>query len=88
MAQRSRNMNSFFDELPERPTLVIRDHNSKFTAEFDAIMKSEGLQVKKVGPQAPNLNAYVERWVQSVRQECLEHFIIFGEAHLRHIISE
>ena len=88
MAQQARNMNSFFDELPERPTLLIRDRDSKFTAEFDAILKSEGLDAKKVGPWAPNLNAYAERWVQSVRQECLEHFIVFGEAHLRHILGE
>jgi len=87
MAQQARNMNSFFDELPERPTLLIRDHDTKFTAEFDAILKSEGVETKKVGPRAPNLNAYAERWVQSVRQECLEHFIVFGEAHLRYILS-
>lgn len=88
MAQQARNMNSFFDELPERPTLVIHDHDSKYTAEFDAILKSEGIETKEVGPMAPNLNAYAERWVQSVRQECLEHFIVFGEAHLRHILGE
>ena len=87
MAQQARNMNSFFDELPERPTLLIRDHDSKFTAEFDAILKSEGIETKKVGPRAPNLNPYAERWVQTVRQECLEHFIVFGEAHLRHILG-
>jgi putative transposase len=80
-------MNSFFDELPERPTLLIRDHDSKFTAEFDAILKSQGIETKKVGPRAPNLNAFAERWVQSIRQECLEHFNIFGEAQLRRILG-
>lgn len=88
MAQQARNMNSFFDELPERATLLIRDHDTKFTAEFDAILESEGVDVKKVGPVAPNLNAYAERWVQAIKQECLEHFIVFGEDHLRHIIGE
>jgi len=44
--------------------------------------------VKAVGPRAANLNAYAERWVQSVEQECLDHFVVFGEAHLRHILGE
>jgi len=44
MAQQARNMNSFFDELPERPTLLIRDHDSKFTAEFDAILKETSIR--------------------------------------------
>ena len=43
--------------------------------------------MKKVGPRAPNMNAFAERRVQSVRQECLEHFIVFGEAHLRQIFG-
>lgn len=88
MAQQARNMNSFFDELPERPTLLIRNQDSKYIAEYDAIPKSEGLETKKVGSPAANLNAYAERWVQSARQECLEHYIVFGEARLRHILGK
>ncbi len=88
MAQQARSMTMFFNELPEKPTLVIHDYDSKYTAEFDALLKSEGIDAKKVGPLAPNLNAYAERWVQSIKQECLEHFIVFGEKHLRHIIGE
>ncbi len=65
-------MTMFFDELPEKPTLVIHDLDSKYTADFDARLKSEGIDTKKVGPLAPNLNAYAERWVQSARQECLD----------------
>jgi putative transposase len=41
-----------------------------------------------VGLRAPNLNAYAERWVQSAKQECLDHFVVFGEGHLRHLVSE
>jgi len=44
--------------------------------------------VKAVGLRAANLNAYAERWVQSVEQECLDHFMVFGEAHLRHTLKE
>jgi putative transposase len=43
---------------------------------------------KQVGPRAPNLNAFAERYVLSIKSECLDHFIVFGEDHLRHIVSE
>jgi putative transposase len=46
------------------------------------------VEVKRVGPRAPNRNAYAERWVQSIKCECLDHFIVFGEDHLRHLVSE
>lgn len=55
--------------------------------DFDAIPESDGVHVTKVGPCAPNLNAFAERWVQSIKHECLDHFVVFGEAHL-HIVSE
>ena len=44
--------------------------------------------VQQVGPRAPNLNACAERWAQSLRQECLDHFVILGEGHLRHLLKE
>jgi hypothetical protein len=48
------------------------------------VFEAEGTRVKRVGPVAPNLNGYAERWVQSLRTECLDHFVICGEGHLRH----
>jgi putative transposase len=50
---------------------------------FDTVFEAEGITVKKVGPRAPNMNAYAERWVQSVRRECLDHFIVLGRPNLR-----
>jgi putative transposase len=44
--------------------------------------------VKPVGPQAPNLNAFVERWIQSLKQEALDHFLVFGQRHFDHIVRE
>ena len=52
------------------------------------MFEAEGTEVKRVGPVAPNLNGYAERWVQSLRTECLDHFLICGEAHLRHMLNE
>jgi putative transposase len=44
--------------------------------------------LKPISPVSPNLNAVAERWVQSVKHELLDHFIVFGEAHLRHLLSQ
>jgi len=71
----------------ERP-LLLRDHDTKFEGAFDAVLGENGVRVNKVGPQAPNLNAIAERWVQTVQHECLDHFVVFGEAHLRYLLSE
>jgi len=71
----------------ERP-ILLRDHDTKFEGGFDTILRENGVRVQKVGPQAPNLNAVAERWVQTVEHECLDHFIVFGEAHLRYLLAE
>jgi putative transposase len=52
------------------------------------VFECDGVAVEPVGPLAPNMNAYAERWVPSVHQECLDRFAVFGEAHLRHLISD
>ncbi len=55
---------------------------------FDAVFEAEDAEAIRVGPAAPKLNAYAERWVRSLRTECLDHFLICGESHLRHLVNE
>jgi len=88
MIQQARNLAMNFAEQPVKPTMLLRDYDGKFAPEFDAILEAEGVTVKKVGPHAPNLNACAERWVQSCRREMLDHFVVFGEDHLRHLVAE
>jgi putative transposase len=88
IAQQARNLSMHFAEQPEQPTLLLRDHDGKFSEEFDSILAADGIEVKPVGPMAPNLTAYAERWVQSVKCECLDHFVFFGEPHLRFVLRE
>jgi putative transposase len=88
MTQQARNVSMHFAEQKQAPTHLLLDHDSKFVAEFDAILESDGVELKRVGPRAPNMNALAERWAQSIKHECLNHFVVFGEAHLRHIVSE
>ena len=55
---------------------------------FDALFEPDGIDVRPVGPVAPNMNAIAERWVQSIGQECLDQFAVFGMDHLKYLIAE
>jgi putative transposase len=88
MKQQARNVAMHFQEQPVRPRFLLRDNDTKYTKEFDAILELEGVEVKKHTPVSPNLNAVAERFVQTISQECLDHFLVFGEAHLRHLCTE
>jgi putative transposase len=88
MVQQARNMAMIFDQESVKPKYLLRDRDSKFVQEFDALLATEGIAVTPIGVRAPNQNAVAERFVQSVKQECLDHFVVFGETHLRHILSE
>jgi putative transposase len=67
--------------------IVMHDRDTKFTASFDATLESTGLRVKKAAFRSPNTCAFVERFIQTLGQECLDHFIVFGERHLNHLCS-
>jgi transposase InsO family protein len=69
---------------PARPT--IRD--SKFTRLFDEVFKAEGIRVVLTAPQAPRMNAIMERWVGSVRRELLDRILIMNDRHLRTVLAE
>jgi putative transposase len=70
-----------------RSEIVMHDRDTKFTAGFDAALESTGLRVKKSAFRSPNTCAFVERFIQTLGQECLDHFIVFGEQHLNHLCS-
>jgi putative transposase len=89
MTQIARNMSMVFaEEKPEfQPTHIIRDRDTKFTKQFCSILELDGIEFRPIPPRAPNLNPYAESWVSRVKSECLNHFIVFGEAHLRYILK-
>ena len=66
----------------------MHDRDTKFTASFDDILKQGDLKVMKAAHRSPNTVAYVERFIQTLQQECLDYFIVFGEQHMDHLVSE
>ena len=67
---------------------LIRDRDSKFTAMFDEVFRAEGIRIVLTAPQAPRMNAIMERWVGSVRRELLDRILIINAAHLRKALYE
>ena len=67
---------------------LTRDNDQKFSQAFDAIFRSEGMKVIPTPPRAPNANAFSERWIRSVRKECLDQVLIINQAHLRRVMQE
>ena len=88
VAQQARNALMQMTEWGLPPKYLLLDNDTKFTDRLDAVFEADGAEVKRVGPVAPNLNGYAERWVQSAKAECLDHFLILGENHLRHVTAE
>jgi len=84
--QCARNLLSGLGERAGEFRHLIRDRDAKFTDAFDAVFTSEGIEIAKSAPQAPKMNAYAERFVLTVRTECTDRMLIFGQRHLRTIL--
>jgi Integrase core domain len=70
----------FFDHTRSF-THLIRDNDGEDSIGFDAVFASQGVEVVRTPIQAPRANAYAERWMRSVREECLDRIIILNQAH-------
>jgi transposase InsO family protein len=65
---------------------LIHDRDTKFSHAFDEIFRTEGIKAIRTPIQAPNANAYAERWVRTVRFDCLDRILILGRRHLEHVL--
>jgi transposase InsO family protein len=70
------------------PRFLVRDRDSKFTRAFDDVFAADGTQIITTPIQAPNANAFAERWVRTVRQACLDWMLIWGRRHLERVLGE
>jgi putative transposase len=84
VAQQARNLS--FTGLFDRMRFLIHDRDSKFTAAFEEVFRSEGIQVIHAPIRAPQANAYAERFVRTIRAECLDWLLIVGRRHLEHVL--
>ena len=84
-AQQARNlMMQLGDEQPFR--LLIHDRDTKFGGAFGEVFRSEGMKVIRTPVRAPNANAHAERWVRTVRADCLDRILIVGRRHLERVL--
>jgi transposase InsO family protein len=88
MAQIGRNLLDVVDGALVGKTHLLVDRDTKYSAEFRQMLGREGMRVIRLPPRSPNLNAYAERWVRSLREECLSKVIPIGLGGLRHALHE
>jgi putative transposase len=87
-AQHARNLLMDLGERADRFKFLIRDRDGKFTAMVDYVFADGGVRIIKTPVRSPRANSFAERYVGTLRRECLDHLLIHGERHLRTVLAE
>jgi transposase InsO family protein len=88
MAQVARNLTDAVDGFLLDRRFLICDRDAKFSKRFKTILETAGVELVRTPYQAPNCNAYAERFIRSLRDECLDRMILCGESSLRRVLTE
>jgi len=86
VAQQARNLMMLLADQKQCFAFLLHDRDSKFSFDFDALFRSEGMRIIRTAVRAPNANAYAERWVGTLRRECLDRILIINRRHLEHVL--
>ena len=87
-AQQARHLLMDLGERAARFRFLIRDRDSKFTAAFDEVLADNGTRIIKTPVRSPRANSFAERYAGTLRRECLDHVLIYGERHLHRTLAE
>jgi transposase InsO family protein len=88
LAQPARTVCWDLERAGVRPTLLVRDRDAKFGAAFDAVFAAQGVRTIRTPVRAPRANAYAERWVRTVRADCLDWLLLRSARHLEQVLRE
>ncbi|MGO8870374.1 MAG: integrase core domain-containing protein [Acidimicrobiales bacterium] len=88
VVQQARNLAIELAERTRTVRFLVRDRDTKFTSSFDEIFRSEGIRIIRAPVRAPRANAFAERFVGSIRRECLDRILILGRRHLEGVLKE
>ena len=88
MSQVARNLVDEFDGFLKGKRYLIHDRDPLYTRDFRARLSNAGVESVRLPGRSPNLNAYAERFVLSIKSECLDRMVLLGERHLRRAVSE
>jgi putative transposase len=86
MAQMARNLVFNLHDDARKARFFVRDRDAKFTAAFDDVLRSEGISTIRTPVRAPRANAYAERWIESLRAECLDHLLVVTHRQLERVL--
>ena len=88
VTQVARNFAAELEEAGRHFRFLIRDRDTKFTASFDDVLASIGIEAVKTPVRSPRANAFAERWVRTARRDCLDHLLVVSRRHLESILGD